>query len=441
MASDERIAIIGAGPSGLTALCELTNAGLDAVAFDRSARVGGIWSLGDHSTAAYPALHLITSRARTEFARFPMPADTPDYPSRAHVGRYLEAYVEHFGLQDRLRLGTEVVAARQDAGGKWVLELGDGSSETYDAVVVASGHNEIPKWPEPAYPGEFAGRQLHALDYDGAEAFAGRRVLVVGMGNSAMDIATELSYAAQRTLLSVRHGSWIIPKRLLGKPADQVVKPWVAVHVPWQIRQPVSQLLLRATVGPPERIGFPPPQRGLFQDHPTITDTVPSRIAHGAITPVGPIDSFDGDHVRFADGRREQVDAVVWCTGYRVALPFLDQSLVGPDPKELPLYKRIFHLEAERLYFIGLMQSTGSALPIVERQSELLAAHLAGRWALPAGKDAMRKECAARRRRSRRRWGEHGRPAMRVDFDGYMHELAREIAAGARRARAAGAAA
>lgn len=436
MGSSLRIAIIGAGPAGLTALCELTAAGLDAVAFERSERVGGIWSLGGRPTAAYPALHLITSRARTEFARFPMPEDTPDYPSREHVGRYLEAYVEHFGLGERIRLGTEVVAARQDDGGEWELELGDGSRETFDAVVVASGHNEVPKWPDPPYPGDFAGEQLHALEYQGAAPFAGRRVLVVGMGNSAMDIATELSYAAQRTLLSVRTGSWIVPKRLLGRPADQVVKPWAAVHIPWQLRQPISEFLLRATVGPPERMGFPPPQRGLFQDHPTITDTVPSRIAHGAITPVGAIEALEGDEVRFADGRREPVDAIVWCTGYRVELPFLDPALVGPDPKELPLYKRIFHLDAERLFFIGLMQSTGSALPIVERQSQLLAEHLAGRWSLPAGRQEMREECDARRRRSRRRWGDHGRPAMRVDFDGYMHELARELVAGRERAGA-----
>ena len=152
------------------------------------------------------------------------------------------------------------------------------------------------------------------------------------MGNSAMDIATELSHVAERTLLSVRRGSWIVPKRLLGKPADQVVKPWAAVHVPWQIRQPVAQFLLRITVGPPERLGLPAPERGLFQDHPTITDTVPSRIAHGAITPVGAIDALDGERVRFADGREEPVDAIVWCTGYRVEIPFLDDAADRPRP-------------------------------------------------------------------------------------------------------------
>ena len=159
-------------------------------------------------------------------------------------------------------------------------------------LVVANGHNEEAKWPDPPYPGEFEGRQLHALDYAEAEEFRDQNVLVVGMGNSAMDIATDISLVADRTYLSARHGTWVIPKRLLGQPADQIIKPWVAVHVPWRIRQPLSQFLLRLTVGPPERYGLPEPSRGLFQDHPTITDTVLSRISHGELTPKPGIDTL-----------------------------------------------------------------------------------------------------------------------------------------------------
>jgi hypothetical protein len=429
----DRVAVVGAGPAGLTALRALTAAGIDAVGFERGERIGGIWTLEDRPTAAYPALHLITSRARTEFAELPMPDGTPHYPSREQVGHYLEAYAEQFGLNDRIRLRTEVVrAGRLDEGG-WELELGDGATERFDALVVASGHNDVPKWPHPAYTGSFAGRQLHALEYPGGEPFRGQRVLVVGMGNSAMDIATELSHVAARTLLSVRRGSWIVPKRLLGMPADQVIRPWSAVHVPWRIRQPVAQALLRFTVGSPEKLGLPKPARGLFQDHPTITDTVPSRIAHGAITPVGAIDALAGDRVRFADGREEGVDAIVWCTGYRVEIGFLDAAVTGPDPQELPLYKRVLHLDHDDLLFVGLMQSTGSALPIVERQAQLVAERLTGRWA-PPDRAAMSAECDARHRRSTRRWGSHGRPTMRVDFDLYMHELGRELEAGRARA-------
>jgi hypothetical protein len=429
-----RVAIVGAGPAGLAALRALTAAGIDAVAFERGARVGGVWTLEERPTAAYASLHLITSKARTEFAEHPMPPDMPDYPSRDAVGRWLETYAERFGLYDRIRLGEEVTAARRSPRGGWEVDAG-GQTVRVDKLVVASGHNEVPNWPDPPYPGDFGGDQIHAVDYGHGADHAGQRVLVVGMGNSAMDIATDLSHHADRTLLSVRHGSWIIPKRMLGKPADQVIKPWAAVHVPWRLRQPIAQTLLKLTIGPPERVGLPAPTGGLFQSHPTISDTIVSRIAHGAVEPKPGIAALDGDGVRFTDGSREAVDTIVWCTGYRVTLPFLEPGLYGPRPQELPLYKRILHLDEPDLAFVGLMQSTGSAFPILERQAQLLADHLTGRWA-PPRPVLMRAECDLRRRRSLRRWGPHGRPTMRVDFDRYMRELEVEHRRGRRRAGA-----
>src|SRR3954453_2226479 len=375
MGRAQRVAVVGAGASGLAALRGLTAKGFDAIAYERGRAIGGVWTLEEPPTAAYRSLHLITSRARTEFADFPMPPGTPDYPARDEVGRYLVAYATHHGLHDRVRLGNGVRHARRRAGGGWELELDDGTSAEADVLVAANGHNELPSWPDPPYPGEFSGAQLHALDYREADDFRDRHVLVVGMGNSAMDIATDLSHVAARTLLSTRRGRWVIPKRLLGQPADQVIRPWVAVHVPWRIRQPLSQLLLRVTVGPPERYGLPAPERGLFQAHPTITATVLSRISHGRLTPKPGVAALETGAVRFTDGTAEPVDAIVWCTGYRVVIPFLDPALVGPDAKEMPLYKRVLHLDVDDLYFVGLMQSTGSAFPIVERQSQLVAAH------------------------------------------------------------------
>ena len=396
-----------------------------------------MWTREDRSTAAYRTLHLITSRERTEYGELEMPAGTADYPPRDTVGSYLEEYADRFGLHEFVRLRSEVTSARRLAGGGWQLAIGgDGDAEEFDYLVAANGHNEVPVWPDPPYPGAdtFGGRQLHALDYDEPTPFAGQRVMVVGMGNSAMDIVTDLSHFAERTLLSVRHGSWVIPKRLLGKPADQVVKPFMAVHVPWQVRQPLSQTLLRVVTGPPERYGLPEPDSGLFQSHPTITDTVLSRISHGRIDPKPAIESFSEDAVTFVDGSSEQIDAVVWCTGYRVTIPFLDDSIVGPDPKELRLFMRVFHPRVPDLFFVGLMQSTGSAFPIVERQSEMLAGYLTGRWAPPSPR-AMRSETERRYRRALKRWGPHGRPAMRVDFDRFMYDLGRELERGRRRAQ------
>ncbi|MBA2505346.1 MAG: NAD(P)-binding domain-containing protein [Thermoleophilaceae bacterium] len=423
-----RVAVVGAGPSGLAALRALTREGIDAVAFEKGERVGGVWTLEERPTAAYRTLHLITSRERTEFGEYPLPAGTPDYPSAQIIGAYLERYVEQYGLGDRIRLGAGVEHCERLADGGWRVE-----GEEFSHLVIANGHNAVAKWPDPPYPGEFEGEQVHALDYEDAERFRGKRVMVVGMGNSAMDIATDLSHSAQRTLLSVRHGSWVIPKRLLGQPADQITSPWMAVHVPWKIRQPISEALLKITVGSPERYGLPKPAHGLFEGHPTITDTVLSRISHGEIEPKPGIREFEGGSVRFTDGGAEEADAIVWCTGYVVELPMLDPALVGGDPRELPLYKRVFHLDAPDLFFVGLMQSTGSAFPIVERQSQLVAERLTGRFALPSVPE-MRADVAKRRAAAVARWGERGRPGMRVDFDRFMYELGQELEAGRGRA-------
>src|SRR6185503_3698511 len=140
-----RIAIVGAGASGLAALRALTAKGLDATAYERGGAIGGVWTLEDRPTAAYRSLHLITSRARTEFAEFPMPDGTPDYPARDDVGRYLEAYADRFGLRERIRLGSGVRRARRRDGGGWELELEDGETATADVLVAANGHNEVAK--------------------------------------------------------------------------------------------------------------------------------------------------------------------------------------------------------------------------------------------------------------------------------------------------------
>jgi Flavin-binding monooxygenase-like len=431
-----RTAVIGAGAAGLAALKELRAIGAEAVCFEKGDRVGGLWAYGNSSgrSGAYETLHTNTSRARTEFEDFAMPADYPDFPSHRLVASWFDAFADANGLRELIRFGTEVERAEHLAGGRWRLTLDDGSSDEFDALVVASGHNWQPRWPEPGYPGEFDGEQMHAHDFLRAEPFAGKRVLVVGMGNSAMDIAVESSAIADHTMLSTRKGARVVPKYLFGRPADQVTSPLAARLLPWRVRQPISQALLRAAVGNVESYGLPKPATGLLQDHPTISDSILSRITHGEIQPKGGIRGLDGRRVLFEDGSAEDVDVIVWCTGYEVTLPFLDDV---DRPDELLLYKRIFPFSAPNLFFIGLIQSTGSAIPLVEQQSKIVAAHLDGRYALPPEK-ARRSELERNLRRAIARYGERKRPAMRVDFDTFLYELKRELRRGERRAARAG---
>lgn len=431
-----QVAVIGAGAAGLAAVKALRDVGAAVVCFEAAGQVGGLWVYGAPDSPAYRTLHLNTSRGRTQFADHPMPTDWPDYPDHTRVAGYLADYVDRFGLGEHIRLRHTVERVTRNQDGTWTVAAGgpDAPVEvTVDAVVVANGHNRVPKLPEPSYAGTCTAEQMHSHDYRGPEQLAGRRVLVVGGGNSAMDIAVDASYAATRTLLSLRRGVWVVPKYLLGRPSD-TLNGALARRLPWRLRQRISQTMLSTTVGNPTRYGLPAPRHGFLQDHPTLSDGLLSRLTHGDVEARPGIASVDGDRVEFTDGRTDSVDLIIWCTGYRVAVPFLDPALLGDGADSLPLYRHVFHPDAPGLTFVGLVQSTGSAFPLVEAQAKLVAAHLAGRYALP-DPERQRAVCRADLRAATARWGQR-RPAMRVDFDVYLAELTRELAAGARRAAA-----
>ena len=187
-----------------------------------------------------------------------MPRSYPDYPHHTQIAAYFEAYVDHFGVRDTIRFETTVAHARRGADGVWDLELADGSVERFDALVVANGHHWDPRWPEPMFPGHetFTGTQIHAHDYRDSDLFAGRRALILGMGNSAMDIAVESSHVAERTFLAARRGAWILPKYLFGRPVDQLPND---PRLPVWLRMRVFETMIRLFVGTPEKYGLPRP--------------------------------------------------------------------------------------------------------------------------------------------------------------------------------------
>ncbi len=433
------VAVIGAGAAGLTAAKALLDEDVRVTVLEKGDRPGGLWAQGNASglSPAYDSLHLNTSKGRTEFADFPMPAEWEDYPSAAKVAGYLNDYAEAFAVTEHVRFGAEVLAVQRDEDG-WTVTLRDadgGLDELpVDGVVVANGHNWDPRWPSPTYPGTFDGLQMHAHDYRNAtEQFAGKRVLVVGMGNSAMDIAVDASYVSPApVLLSARHGVHVVPKYLFGRPADATGA--ALAFLPWRVRQTIAERMLHVAVGLPQDYGLPRPAGGLFQNHPTISDTIMHRLTHGEVVARPGIERFDGRTVHFTDGTADSVDVIVWATGYRVTIPFLTDEWLGEDAEAMPLYKRVFHLADPSLSFIGLMQSTGAALPVVEAQSKLMAAHFAGRYALPSARER-RAAVDAAHAAAVQRWGARRRPMMRIDFDHYVNELPAETQAGIARAR------
>jgi dimethylaniline monooxygenase (N-oxide forming) len=431
-------AVIGAGSSGIAAAKALHERGVPFTVFDVSDRVGGNWVFGNRNgmSAAYRQLHINTSRDRMEYSDFPMPKSYPDYPHHTQIAAYFDAYVDHFGFRDRIRFRTKVEHARRGDDGVWELELDDGSVERFDALLVCNGHHWDPLWPERMFPGHetFAGTQMHAHDYRHSDVFAGKRALVLGMGNSAMDIAVEASYVAERTFLAARRGAWILPKYMFGRPVDQLPNN---PRVPLGLRMKAFQALIRFHVGSPERYGLPKPDHAFGDAHPTVSGRIIDRLQHGTITPKPNIARLGGDEVEFADGSRERVDVVVYCTGYRISFPFFDPDFISAPNNRIDLFRRVMHPEIDSVYFVALVQPIGATMPIAAAQGEWIADELRGEYVRPS-RAAMLRDIAAENAAMRRRYVASQRHTIQVDFDDYLLGLERERKAGADRARAAG---
>src|SRR6201996_7707755 len=220
-----RACVVGAGPCGLTTVKNLVVEGLDFVCYEEAEAVGGNWVYDDSSDrrSVYKATRLISSKRLSEFEDFPMPDDYPDFPSHRQMLDYFNAYAARFNLLPNIVLNTRVVSAKRLGDGKWSVETGgpDGKRvESFDHLMICSGHHRNPLMPD--YPGTFTGRTLHSREYKRPEPFADERVLVVGGGNSACDIAVDVSRVATSVGLSLREGYYILPKIIWGRPIDQL---------------------------------------------------------------------------------------------------------------------------------------------------------------------------------------------------------------------------
>src|SRR3954447_4112043 len=384
--------VIGAGSSGIAAAKALHERSVPFDCFEKGDRVGGNWVFRNKNgmSSAYRHLHINTSRDRMEYSDFPMPKSYPDFPHHTQIAAYFDDYVEHFGFRHRIAFETGVEHAERTAGG-WEVTLDDGQAERYDMLVVANGHHWNPRWPEPESPGQsgFTGEQVHAHHYVDAQPFKDRRVLVVGIGNSAMDIATEASYLAEHVTLSSRRGAYVLPKYLFGKPLDQIGVNRFTGAVPFAARRGILSALYRLGVGKVEDYGLPKPDHRIGEAHPTISADFLNRIVHGEVDHKPNVTSFDGATVTFEDGTSGDYDVVVWCTGYKVTFPFFDEDFLSAPENDLPLFRRMWHPEIEGLAFFGLLQPLGAIMPLAEAQGRWFASYLRGEYALPSRPDML----------------------------------------------------
>jgi len=424
--------VIGAGSSGITA-CQVLNArGIPFDCFEKGSEVGGNWRYENDNgmSSAYRSLHINTSRGLMAYRTYPMPDDYPDYPNHFQIARYFDDYVDHFGLREKIRFGAEVKSVAP-VEGEWEVSVEDvgGKQETrrYRAVLVANGHHWNPRWPEPAFPGAeaFAGEQIHVHHYREPEALRDKRVLVLGIGNSATDIAVEASRIATRTFLAMRRGAYVMPKYLNGKPTDEAASKLLTL-MPLPVQRFVLGRMLGLTAGDMTSYGLPEPDHKLLEAHPTVSAELLSRLGHGDIEVKPNIDRFSGGRtVRFADGSEEEIDLVVYCTGYKISFPFFDEQLISAEGNRLPLYRRVVSVEHPGLYFIGLIQPLGAIMPLAEAQAEWVADLLEGRGTLPPPVE-MREAISAEEKKMKKRYVASKRHTIQVDFQPYLRELRRE---------------
>jgi cation diffusion facilitator CzcD-associated flavoprotein CzcO len=429
-----RACIIGAGSSGITALQVLRARGIDVDCYEMGSDVGGNWRYDNDNgvSSAYRSLHINTSRAAMEYAAYPMPADYPDYPSHWQIAAYFDDFVDHFGLREAITFRTEVTKVQPAEGGGYDVtvrsrdEAREARTHHYDHVLVANGHHWDPRWPEPSFPGSehFPGRQIHAHYYRTPEVFDGKSVVVLGIGNSATDIAVEASRSAKATYLAMRRGAWIIPKFLFGTPTDHLTDSPLA-RGPRALQKLGMRTMLRIAVGKMTDYGLPQPDHDILEAHPTVSDDLLSRLGHGDITVKPSISRFDGSTVCFTDGSSVEADVVVYCTGYKVTFPFLDDTVVRAHDNHVDLYRRVVPPDRPGLYFIGLVQPLGAVMPLAEAQAHWVADLVEGRVTLPTYAE-MRGQIAAYDAALRKRFVASKRHTIEVDFHAYRAELDKE---------------
>ncbi len=390
-----KFCIIGAGASGIAVAKTFVQRGIPCDVIEREADIGGLWNIKTNSRIVYKSTHLVSAVTSTAFEDYPVTTDEipasgdpiPDYPSHEWVLNYLREYASVFGVLPHIQFGKSVEKVTPVGDGTWHVKVaGEPEARHYRGVVIANGHHEATRTPE--YPGQFAGEMIHSKGYVSQKQVRDKRVLVVGAGNSACDIIKDAAHASgEKVIMSMRRGTWFVPKFVLGFPTGDVLGAveWLLTPVPRVIKRYLFQASLWVLSGSPTRYKMPAPAYPIDKAHPTMSDDVPRLVAHGRVLVRPEIERYEGSDVVFKDGRRETVDMIIFATGYKLAIPFLAESdYLGPNGKPR-LYKNVAHPEHPGLYFAGLIQANGSIWRLADYQSRIIAnAIIAADQAAPA---------------------------------------------------------
>ena len=381
----QRYCIIGAGPAGLAQARAFARRGVAFDVIERHQRIGGLWDIENPGSPLYESAHFISSRTRSGFLGFPMPASYPDYPRHELILEYLRAFADAYGLVPHIQLGRSVERVSPSADGA-VVRI-DGRDVEYAGVVCATGMNWTPNLP--AYPGEFSGVFRHTSTYRRGSELAGKRVLVIGLGNSGADIACDAARFADETIVSVRRGYYFVPKHIFGKPAD--VFAGESLWLPKSLRLWLFGILHHWIVGDTRSLGMPAPDHRILQAHPLANDQLLHHLRHGDVTLKADVERFEGSRVYFADGTHAEVDEVLAATGYRVSLPYLDPAHVEWQGQRPSHFLSVFSRKHPALFTLGFVELNGALYPHLDHFSALVAEYAHARVHAPPVAERFRR--------------------------------------------------
>lgn len=439
-----KVCIVGAGVGGLATAKALTDYGIPFDCFERRDCLGGIWAFdesGEHTSVWYH-LNQNTPKGLYQFSDFPMPADYPDFPSHRQVLDYLESYVEHFNFRERIHLNTSVRSAKRQDNGIWEVTLDSGEVRQYDAFVVANGHHNTPNFPDYHERDQFDGHAIHSQQYRYRYEYRDKKVLVVGIGNSGSQIAVDVSHEAKSTLISLRRGVYVLPHYLFGMRMDKAMMFlndwWVKKILPYPLFGLMFTGMYKLFIAKRKQMGMPKPDHLMMASLPTLSENFANRIGDGKLKIVPEVKSIDGHRVNFADGSSEEVDAIIYSTGYQTDFPFLDEDFLKIENNRIPLYQRMFMPGVDNIAFIGLFQAvTWGFLDMMEKQANVLAEYLSGFYRLPSVAD-QQKAIAKEQKVIEKEYLQTLRNNYEMHGPTYMHYLDVEWKQGRKRALAEG---
>lgn len=373
-------AVIGAGPCGLAAVRNFQKNNMPVVGFELHSDVGGLWDIQNPMSTVYQSAHLIASKTMMDYHEFRFKEHVAEYPHHSEMKKYFHDFVDHFKLRDFYRFNTKVLNCEKKQDGTWDitsenLKTKEVSTENFKGLIIANGIFNNPNLPKIKGQETFKGEIIHSSKYKQANLFDGKRVLIVGAGNTGCDIAVDAVHHAQYVDMSVRRGYYFVPKYVFGKPTDTIGK---ALQLPLPLKNKVQSTITKMYLQDPTKYGFPKPDYKPFESHPIVNSLILHHLGHGDLEIMADIDHIEGNTVYFKDGDQKDYDLIVCATGYKLHYPFLKKEYLNwKEGDSCPnLYLNIFHPDDDSVFVLGMIEATGIGWQGRYDQAELVVTYL-----------------------------------------------------------------